>query len=408
MFTIGIFGRRNVGKSSLINALTEQDLAIVSAVAGTTTDPVKKSIELLGIGKSVIIDTAGFDDDSELGKQRIKKTKQILQHIDFAILVFSENQFDHHEKEWCENFRKYEVPFVVVHNKCDLVSLNGELKNELQGLYSTTVIDVSAVSKVGLSKISEGIKQILRFAQDDTNSIQHANTIHQSPLITNHLSLITNKNDAVVLVTPIDSAAPAGRLILPQVQTIRAILDEHAIAITCKPEQLQQTLDSLKTPPTLVITDSQAFSEVEKIVPQNCRLTSFSILLARQKGDFEAYLRGTPHIGKLKDGDKILVLESCTHQRTCEDIGRVKLPNLLQQFTGKTLHFEFISGLSPLPNDWDTFAMVFQCGACMITQKQLHNRLKSFIDKGIPVSNYGMALAYINGIFERATAFFDL
>jgi len=386
MFTIGIFGRRNVGKSSLINALTEQNLAIVSDLAGTTTDPVKKSIELLDIGKSVIIDTAGFDDDSELGKQRIEKTKQILQQIDFAILVFSENQFGNYEKEWCENFQKMNIPFLIVHNKCDKIPLNVELKNELQLL--TIIVDVSAVSRINLSEI---FKQILRSAQDD-NPIY---PFTHSPI---------HPNDVVVLVTPIDSSAPAGRLILPQVQTIRAILDENAIVMTCKTEQLQQTLDSLKTLPSLVITDSQAFSEVEKIVPKTCRLTSFSILLARQKGDFTAYLKGTPYIDKLKDGDKILILESCTHQRSCEDIGRVKLPNLLQKVTKKTFQFEFISGLSPLPNDWETFAMVIQCGACMITQKQLHNRLKPFIDKEIPVSNYGMALAFLNGIFERATA----
>jgi [FeFe] hydrogenase H-cluster maturation GTPase HydF len=383
MFTIGIFGRRNVGKSSLINALTEQNLAIVSDVAGTTTDPVKKSIELQGIGKSVIIDTAGFDDDSELGKQRVEKTKQILQQIDFAILVFSENQFGNCEKEWIENFRKFDVPFLIVHNKCDKIPLNDEavIPNAVRDLFD--VIDVSATEKINLQTI---FKQILHSSLF---------TLHSSPLT-------LNPNDVIILVTPIDSSAPTSRLILPQVQTIRAILDEHAIAITCKTEQLQQTLDTLKTPPSLVITDSQVFAEVEKIVPKNCRLTSFSILLARQKGEFEAYLKGTSHINNLKDGDKILILESCTHQHSCEDIGRVKLPNLLQKRTGKNLKFESVSGLSALPNDWETYAMVFQCGACMITRKQLHNRLKPFIDKEIPISNYGMALAFLNGIFERA------
>ena len=375
MFTIGIFGRRNVGKSSLINALTEQNLAIVSDVAGTTTDPVKKSIELQGIGKSVIIDTAGFDDDSELGQQRIEKTKQILQQIDFAILVFSENLFGNYEQEWVENFQNNDIPFLMVHNKCDLVPLNSKFNGD--------VIDISTTQKINLRMIFEAIKN------------------HRLPVTGYRLPI--SKNDIILLVTPIDSGAPAGRLILPQVQTIRAILDKNAIVMVCQTEQLQQTLDSLNTPPTLVITDSQVFSEVEKIVPKNCRLTSFSILLARQKGNFDACLRGTPHINNLQDGDKILILESCTHQHTCEDIGRVKLPNLLQKRTGKTFHFEFISGLSPLPNELETYAMVFQCGACMITQKQLHNRLKPFIDKGIPVSNYGMALAFLNGIFERVT-----
>jgi len=379
MFTIGIFGRRNVGKSSLINALTEQNLAIVSDIAGTTTDPVKKSIELFDIGKSVIIDTAGFDDDSSLGKQRIEKTKQVLQNIDFAILVFSENKFDNHEKEWIENFEKFDVPYILVHNKCDLK------KPEIAG-----AINISAKEKINLPAIFDEIKKC-RDARP-----------YPSTLIAD----LIKPNDTIVLVTPIDSEAPAGRLILPQVQTIRAILDENAVAITCKTEQLQQVLDTLKNPPALVITDSQAFSEVEKIIPKDCRLTSFSILLARQKGDFLAYLKGTPHIENMKDGDKILILESCTHQSSCEDIARVKLPNLLKKQTGKTLHFDIISGLSPIPNDWETYAMVLQCGACMITQKQLHNRLKPFIDRGVPISNFGMTLAYLSGVFDRSVFLF--
>ncbi|MDR0437210.1 MAG: [FeFe] hydrogenase H-cluster maturation GTPase HydF [Bacteroidales bacterium] len=389
MFSIGIFGRRNVGKSSLINALTEQNLAIVSDIPGTTTDPVKKSIELLDIGKTVIIDTAGFDDNSKLGQQRVEKTKHILQQIDFAILVFSENQFGHYENEWIENFQKFDVPFVIVHNKCDLEPVEMHGRASLQSQYSTTVINVSAKSKTNLQTIFDEIKKC-RDAR---------------PCVSTLIADLISPNDVVLLVTPIDSEAPVGRLILPQVQTIRAILDEHAIVMVCQTEQLQQTLDALKILPSLVITDSQAFSEVEKIVPENCRLTSFSILLARQKGNFEIYLKGTPHIDQLKDGDKILILESCTHQRSCDDIGRIKLPNLLQKRTGKNLNLEFVSGLSPLPNDWESFAMVFQCGACMITQKQLHNRLKPFIENGIPISNYGMALAFLNGIFEKSTKF---
>jgi [FeFe] hydrogenase H-cluster maturation GTPase HydF len=260
----------------------------------------------------------------------------------------------------------------------------------LQSQYSTVVIDVSTIARINLQIIFDEIK-------NQKSKIKKPFTVHRLPFT-------IHPNDVVLLVTPIDSEAPVGRLILPQVQTIRAILDEHAIVVACKTEQLQQALDALKTPPLLVITDSQAFAEVEKIVPKNCRLTSFSILLAHQKGDFTAYLKGTPHISNLKDGDKILILESCTHQRSCDDIGRLKLPNLLRKRTGKALQFEFISGLSPLPNDWEAYAMVFQCGACMITKKQLHNRLKPFIDKGIPVTNYGMALAFLNGIFERAVS----
>jgi len=390
MFTIGIFGRRNVGKSSLINALTEQDLAIVSDIPGTTTDPVKKSIELFGIGKSVIIDTAGFDDDGGLGKQRIEKTKQILQTIDFAILVFSENQFGKLENEWLKNFEESDVPFILVHNKCDVVH------STMDG-----VINVSAKEGTNLQAVFDEIQTHPR----PCGTPPPAGDI---PLLEGVLRSSgggISQNNVVILVTPIDTEAPTNRLILPQVQTIRAILDENAIAITCKPEQLQQTLETLKTPPTLVITDSQAFAEVEKIVPKDCRLTSFSILLARQKGDFTAYLKGVPYIDTLKNGDKILILESCTHQSTCEDIARVKLPNLLKKHTKKELHFEIISGLSPIPNNIETYAMVFQCGACMITQKQLHNRLKPFIGKGIPTTNFGMAFAFLTGIFDRATNF---
>ncbi len=390
MFSIGIFGRRNVGKSSLINALTEQNLAIVSDIPGTTTDPVKKSIELLGMGKSVIVDTAGFDDDTELGKQRVEKTKQALQQIDFSILLFSENQFGDYEKTWINDFQKNKIPFIIVHNKSDLSPLNPDLKSELESSYLTAVIDVSAVSRVNLQKVFDEITH-------------RRGTKSCAPTI---VSDLVSPNDVVVLVTPMDSEAPEGRLILPQVQTIRAILDENATAITCQLEQLQSALDALKRAPTLIITDSQVFSEVDKIVPKDCRLTSFSILLARMKGEYETYLKSTPHIAQLQDGDKILILESCTHQHTCEDIGRVKLPNLLRKRTGKDLHFDFISGLSSLPEDWETYAMVFQCGACMISEKQLRNRLKPFIDKGIPVTNYGMALAYLSGIFERATAIY--
>lgn len=389
MISIGIFGRRNVGKSSLINVLTGQQLSIVSDIAGTTTDPVKKSIELLDVGKAVIVDTAGFDDDTDLGKQRVEKTKQTLQNIDFAILIFTENRFGDYEKEWVVRFQAAAVPFMIVHNKSDLVSLREDLKDDLRTLYSTTIVDVSTIRDTPSQLLFDAIKTLLKAEE----------RISAGGLLTD----LILPNDIVVLVIPIDSEAPAGRLILPQVQTIRAILDEQAIVITSKMEQLIQTLASLKKAPSLVITDSQVFSEVEKIVAPDCRLTSFSILLARQKGEYITYLKDTPHIDRLQDGDKILILESCTHQHLCEDIGRVKLPNLLRKHTGKDLQFVFVSGLSSLPDDWETYSMVFQCGACMITQKQLRNRLAPFINKGIPTTNYGIALAYLNGIFDRVT-----
>ncbi|MBR4147075.1 MAG: [Bacteroidales bacterium] len=371
---IGIYGRTNNGKSSLINKLTGQPIAIVSEQAGTTTDPVKKSIEIFGIGPVVLIDTAGIDDTSDLGRQRVEKTYQTLKEIDCAILVVADNQFGEPETKIIEQFKEYAVPYILVNNlfngiiKSDAINLN-ILKDDLQPIVEALkkAIPESAYKKVSM------------------------------------LGDLIQPGDLVLLVTPIDAEAPEGRLILPQVMAIRDVLDNDCICTVLKETNLKQYFDSNMPRPSLVVTDSQAFAMVSKIVPEEVRLTSFSILLARLRGDFENYLNGTPHLAQLKDGDKILMLESCTHEISCGDIGRVKLPNLIRRFTGKNIQFEYISGLTPIQHI-EQYAMAIQCGGCVATRKQLFNRTNLAVKAGIPISNYGMAIAYMMGIFERATS----
>ena len=374
---IGIFGRRNNGKSALINALTGQEIAIVSDIPGTTTDPVKKSMEIFGIGPVVLIDTAGLDDENELGKKRVKKTENVLQQIDLAIIVLTHYLFEEIEEKLVVQLRALETPFIIVNNKSDITDTKDvSIKNE-------AVISLSAKTGAGLSDLIEKLKHKMPVSAYHTHSL---------------LEGIVKENDTVLLVTPIDSEAPEGRLILPQVQTIRAILDQNAVAIVMKENQMKRGLIS----PNLVITDSQIFKTVALLVPPEIPLTSFSILLARLKGDYENYLKGTPQIENLQNGDSVLIMESCTHLTSCEDIGRVKIPKWLTEYTGKNLHFDFVSGLTPIENI-EKYAIVVQCGGCMITKKQILNRLKPAVDKGIPITNYGMLIAYITGIFERAT-----
>lgn len=387
---IGIFGRMNNGKSSIINKLTGQKMAIVSEQAGTTTDPVKKSIEIFGIGPVILIDTAGIDDMSELGKQRVEKTYQTLKEIDCAILVIAGNVFGEPERKLIEEFKKHETPFIVVHNKSDIEKLE---KHEFQALlkdYNVNTIDFSA-----LQDKPTAIVEALKHAIPDS-------AFHRPSL----LGGIIKPGQTIVLVTPIDDEAPEGRMILPQVMAIRDVLDNDCICVVLKETALQQYFDN-NPKPALVVTDSQVFSLVNKIVPQDVQLTSFSIVLARLRGDFENYLKGTPALSNLKDGDKILMLESCTHEISCGDIGRVKLPNLIRKFTGKNIEFTYLSGLTPIENI-SQYAMAIQCGGCMATRKQLINRTNMAVENGIPISNYGMAIAYMNGIFERVTSVFSL
>ncbi len=382
---IGIFGRRNNGKSSIINKLTGQDIAIVSDTAGTTTDPVKKSMEIFGIGPVVIIDTAGIDDFGELGLKRIEKTYQTIKDIDCAILVITNNEFDAPETDLINRFNEHEVPFLVIHNKSDISPLDSAVKSKIERNHNSNVLDFS-ISNNDISELTELLKKTIPEAS------------YQKPSL---LGDIIKPKDVVVLVTPIDKEAPEGRMILPQVMTIRDVLDNDCICVVVKETNLQDYFDKMACRPALVVTDSQAFAIVDKIVPRDIPLTSFSIILARLRGDFENYALGTRHLSQLKDGDKILMLESCTHQVNCEDIGHFKIPNLIRKFTKKDISFDYISGLTPI-KDIEQYAMAIQCGGCMATRKQLINRTNMAISKNIPISNYGMTLAYLNGILDRA------
>ena len=367
---IGIYGRTNSGKSSLINKLTGQTIAIVSEQAGTTTDPVKKSIEIFGIGPVVLVDTAGIDDTSELGKKRVEKTYQTLKEIDCAILVVADNQFGEPEEQMIAQFNEYALPYIIVNNLFD-----GTIKGDAVNLN---------VLRDDPQPIIDALKKAIPESAYKKTSM---------------LGGLVKPNDVVVLVTPIDDEAPEGRLILPQVMAIRDALDNGCICVVLKETNLQQYFNTMPRP-NLVVTDSQVFGMVSKIVPDEVKLTSFSILLARLNGDYENYVKGTPYLSQLKDGDKILMLESCTHEISCGDIGRVKLPALIRKFTGKHIEFDYVAGLAPIPNI-EQYAMAIQCGGCVATRKQLINRTNLAVKAGIPISNYGMAIAYITGIFKK-------
>ena len=365
---IGFFGRRNVGKSTMINFLTGQQIAIVSDTAGTTTDPVRKSMEIGGIGPVVLVDTAGIDDEGELGRMRVEKSMAALAEVDLALLLYTEGNYGEPEEmveRWCT---EHGTPMLKV-------------------LTKKAPIDKDAL----IAPIKEALPE----------------SAYRSRSL---LGDVVSLGDTVVLVTPIDSSAPEGRMILPQVQVLRDLMDIHAQAFFCQPEELPSTLAALKEPPALVVTDSQAFKQVATIVPDEVPLTSFSVVLARQKGLFAEYLEGTRKIGNLKDGDRVLLLESCTHNVTCEDIGRVKLPAALRKATGKELQFDILGGsdsLSTFHFPLSTYSLVIQCGGCVITAQQVKARLLPALEAGVPVSNYGLALAWCGGIFERATRVFS-
>jgi len=384
---IGIFGRRNVGKSSFINAITGSDVAIVSDVPGTTTDPVKKSMEIFGVGPVIIIDTAGIDDEGELGEKRIKKTLEIIKQIDCGILIISENNFDIYEKELINRFKKYEIPYLIIHNKCDKLLLTDELKQKILNFENKIeIVEFSSISKYNLNEVIEKIKKII------------PENVYHTPSI---LDGIIKHGDIVMLITPIDSEAPEKRLILPQVMTIRDVLDNNAISIVLKETEIEHFFKTYNIKPVIAITDSQIFHYVNKVIPPDIPLTSFSILFAKLKGPFEEYIKGVKKIDELEENDLILILESCTHQVNCDDIGRVKIPKWLKTYTGKNLNFDVISGLSEINRPIKDYKLVIQCGSCMITKKQTIGRLIEAIEAGVPVTNYGMTIAYINGIFDR-------
>ncbi len=384
---IGIFGRRNNGKSSFINVLVGQEVAIVSEQAGTTTDPVRKSIEIFGIGPVIMVDTAGIDDTGELGDKRIKKTLQVLPTIDCAILIIANNLFGTFELNLISEFKNHEVPYIIVHNKSDLQPLSANTRQQIQVHTNSDLIDFSTLRPANMDEVIEILKKNI----PETAYVNHS-----------LIGDLINGGDYVLLVTPIDSEAPEGRMILPEQKTIRDVLDNHCICIVLRETELKHFFETSSIRPKIVITDSQAFGIVKDIVPEDIPLTSFSIVFSRLKGDFDNYIKGAEKISRLKDGDNVMIMESCTHRVSCEDIGRTKLPAWLQKFTGKKLNFTIISGMTDVPENLTDYSLLIQCGGCMFTRKQIRNRLKPFTDNEVSITNYGMAIAYMNGIFERA------
>ena len=386
---IGIFGRRNYGKSSLINALAGQEIAIVSEQAGTTTDPVKKSFEITGFGPVILIDTAGIDDSGELGKKRVERSVKTLNIIDLGIIVLNNNTWGEFEEDIISSFRETDTPFITVINKTDIQKPEESFIEKVKNITGSQIISYSTVNKENHELLISAIRSTIP---------EHA---LKNPTL---LGDIINHGDIILLITPIDVEAPEGRLILPQVQAIRDILDNDAVAIVLKEREIDTFLQQSAIKPALAITDSQIFVKADASVPDDIPLTSFSIALARMKGNFNSYLQGTPRISELQDGDRILMLESCTHHVSCDDIGRVKIPRWISNFTGKKLDFDVVAGLDSSPRPITDYSLVIQCGGCMITRKQLHNRLRPAIKEGIPVTNYGMAIAWVQGIYKRAVA----
>ncbi len=375
---IGFFGLRNAGKSSVVNAVTGQSLAVVSDVKGTTTDPVPKAMELLPLGPVVIIDTPGIDDEGMLGELRVQKTREVLGKTDIALLVTDVRQpLTEEETALVREFDEREIPYLIVYNKCDLVD-NSPAETARE-------IAVSAVTGMNIHHLKDKLAALVKQPTQDKRLVAD----------------LLEAGDTVVLVTPIDEAAPKGRLILPQQQTIRDILDADASALVTKDTTLAATLSSLVSPPKMVITDSQAFGSVSRIVPTEIPLTSFSILFVRYKGDLTAAVKGASMLDRLRDGDKVLISEGCTHHRQCGDIGTVKLPRLVKKHTGKDITFEFTSG-GTFPDDLSAYALVIHCGACMLNEREMRSRAARAADADVPMTNYGIAIAHMNGILRRS------
>lgn len=378
---IGFFGRRNAGKSSVVNAVTGQSLAIVSDTKGTTTDPVYKAMELLPLGPVVIIDTPGFDDVGSLGEMRVQKTKEVLHKTDIAVLVIDAVEgMAQSDRDILQLIQEKKLPYLIVYNKSDCLTAHAAAaKDELY---------ISALSKQGIAELKERLAQL---------KPQEA----AAPLVRD----LIHAGDFVVLVVPIDSAAPKGRLILPQQQTIRDVLDADCTAVVVKENELRRTLSQLGKQPALVITDSQAFASVSQDTPQDILLTSFSILMARHKGFLADAVRGVTALDRLQDGDTVLISEGCTHHRQCEDIGTVKLPHWIHEYTGKTIQIETTSGRE-FPSDLSPYAMVIHCGGCMLNEREMQFRMQHAQAQGIPITNYGIAIAYMKGILKRSLLVF--
>ena len=379
---IGLFGRRNAGKSSVINALTGQDLSIVSEMLGTTTDPVQKAMELLPLGPVVMIDTPGIDDEGELGKERVKRAYRVLNKTDIALLVVDAEQGMSPEDEaLLERIRAKSIPYLVVYNKADLAGAPRLDEHS---------IAVSATTGAGIHELKEKIGTLRPQGGEDKYLIRD----------------LLKPGDVVILVVPIDASAPKGRLILPQQQVIRDILEAQAQALVVQDDELPAALEALKEKPRLVVTDSQVFGKVARITPADVQLTSFSILMARYKGNLRPFLEGVKAIDSLKDGDTILISEACTHHRQCEDIGTVKIPKWLENYTNVKISFETSSG-TDFPLDLTKYHMILHCGGCMITEREMQYRMNCALDQNVPITNYGMAIAYLNGILKRSLEPFE-
>ncbi len=375
---IGFFGMRNAGKSSLVNAVTGQSLALVSDVKGTTTDPVKKAMEILPLGPVVIIDTPGIDDEGELGLMRVKRAKQVLNYADIAVLVAdATKELCDLDKELIEAFEKKKIPYVIAYNKSDLLA-------EIPATEGNCIY-VSAAEKSNINELKNMLAALGKSKAEERHIVAD----------------LLAENDLVVLVVPIDSAAPKGRLILPQQQTIRDVLDSGACAVVTRDTELESTLASLGKKPKLVITDSQAFGKVSAIVPDDIMLTSFSILFVRYKSDLAAAVRGAAMLDKLQDGDYVLISEGCTHHRQCGDIGTVKLPAWIKKYTGKSIDFDFTSG-TEFPEDLSRYALVIHCGGCMLNDREMQSRAGFAADCSVPMTNYGIAIAQMHGILRRS------
>ena len=379
---IGFFGMRNAGKSSLVNAVTGQSLSVVSEVLGTTTDPVKKAMELLPLGPVVIIDTPGFDDEGYLGEKRVEKTNEILARTDVAILVVdSLKGLSKGDEELIEAFKKRNIPYIIAFNKCELLTEKPDLNDN--------EIYVSAVDNINVFELKEKIGSLSKTTEKKKYVV----------------SDLVEKGDIVVLVIPIDEAAPKGRLILPQQMTIRDLLDANCTVLACQDTELEITLQTLAKKPKLVITDSQIFGKVAKIVPDDILLTSFSILMARYKGEISTLINGAEKLAEIKDDDKILISEGCTHHRQCNDIGTVKIPNMIRKFTGTEPEFSFTSG-GEFPQDLSGFSLVVHCGGCTLNEKEMKHRMNLANEQNVPMVNYGVAIAKMNGILDKSLEIF--
>ena len=388
---VSFFGKRNAGKSSIINAVTGQDLAIVSSVMGTTTDPVYKTMELLPLGPVMVIDTPGIDDEGELGALRIRKSYQVLNKTDIAILVIDSTAGKGEEElELIHRFHKKGIPYLIVYNKIDLLSTE-KIKDLAMSVRAGEVL-VSASDGMNIQELKEKIASL---KPEDT---------HKYPLIQDLIDPL----DLVILVVPIDKAAPKGRLILPQQQTIRDILERGALSLVVRDTELKSTLDHFLAQgvcPKLVVTDSQAFARVSKAVPENITLTSFSILFSRYKGELETQLKGIAALSSIEDGDRILIAEGCTHHRQCGDIGTCKMPEWIRNYTGKKPVFEFTSG-TEFPDDVSSYKMVVHCGGCMLNEREMKYRIACCQDQGVPITNYGILIAQVTGILKRSLGSF--